>query len=101
MAAAWLDEREPDLLFVARGIGRPLWIGEGGHELVFASTREALELAERYAGLELAKRELGEGTLLAVSGGRAVRTESFDPTAGHGEKRPLTRARVSRTWTPA
>jgi glucosamine 6-phosphate synthetase-like amidotransferase/phosphosugar isomerase protein len=79
MAAAWVDEREPDLLVVARGIGRPLWIGEGSHELVFASTREALELAERYAGLELAKRELGEGTLLAVSGGRAVRTESFEP----------------------
>src|SRR5438477_12339909 len=29
MAAAWLDERQPDLLFAARGVGRPLWIGEG------------------------------------------------------------------------
>jgi glucosamine 6-phosphate synthetase-like amidotransferase/phosphosugar isomerase protein len=79
MAAAWIDEREPDLLFLARGIGRPLWIGEGSQELVFASTREALELAERYAGLDLAKRELGEGTLLAVSGGRLVHTASFEP----------------------
>src|SRR2546425_11849223 len=29
MAAAWLDEREPELLFAARGVGRPLWLGEG------------------------------------------------------------------------
>src|SRR6266496_2844529 len=32
-AAAWLDERVPDTLFVARGAGRPLWIGAGKHEL--------------------------------------------------------------------
>src|ERR1700744_2810480 len=29
MAAAWLDEREPELLYAARGVGRPLWLGEG------------------------------------------------------------------------
>src|SRR5215831_19999340 len=28
MATAWLDEREPDVLFAARGVGRPLWLGE-------------------------------------------------------------------------
>ena len=27
MAAAWLDEREPATLFLARGVARPLWIG--------------------------------------------------------------------------
>src|SRR5687767_3610926 len=49
MAASWLDDREPDRIFLARGIGRPLWIGHGRDELFFASTREALELTERYA----------------------------------------------------
>jgi len=29
MAAAWLDEREPEILRLARGVGRPLWLGEG------------------------------------------------------------------------
>ena len=29
MAAAWIDERRPDVLHVARGIGRPLWIARG------------------------------------------------------------------------
>ena len=50
MATAWLDEDRSELL-LARGMGRPLWLGEGKHELFFASTRLALELAESYAGL--------------------------------------------------
>src|SRR5712691_9050412 len=27
MAAGWIDEREPGVVFVARGMGRPLWAG--------------------------------------------------------------------------
>lgn len=46
MATAWLDEARPELI-VARGMGRPLWIGEGKRELFFASTRAALDLVER------------------------------------------------------
>jgi len=79
MATAWLDRRAPNELFLARGVGRPLWIGEGIDEFAFASTREALELAERYGGLSLAKRELPEGTLVTVAGGRIVAAESFEP----------------------
>ena len=48
-ATAWLDERVAGTVFVARGAGRPLWIGAGKHELFFASTRAALEVVERYA----------------------------------------------------
>src|SRR6267154_6512113 len=33
MAAAWLDARVPGTIFAARGVGRPLWIGKGKHEL--------------------------------------------------------------------
>ena len=29
MAAAWVDERQPELLYLARGVGRPLWVGTG------------------------------------------------------------------------
>src|SRR5919199_2476492 len=29
MATAWLDERRPGTVFLARGVGRPLWTGEG------------------------------------------------------------------------
>jgi glucosamine 6-phosphate synthetase-like amidotransferase/phosphosugar isomerase protein len=82
MAAAWLDERHPELLYLARGVGRPLWVGTTRRELFFASTREALEIAERYTGLKLRKREVHEGKLATVKGARAVRVESFmpDPT---------------------
>jgi glucosamine 6-phosphate synthetase-like amidotransferase/phosphosugar isomerase protein len=79
MAAAWLDERHPELLYLARGVGRPLWVGTTRRELFFASTREALEIAERYTGLRLRMRELAEGTLVAVAGARAVHREHFTP----------------------
>ncbi len=79
MATAWLDRRAPNELFLARGVGRPLWIGEGIDEFAFASTREALDLAESYAGLRLAKQEVPEGTFLTVAGGRLIRAERFEP----------------------
>jgi glucosamine--fructose-6-phosphate aminotransferase (isomerizing) len=79
MAAAWLDERRPELLYLARGVGRPLWVGTSRRELFFASTREALEIAERYTGVQLRKRELVEGILLALKGPRAVRRDRFRP----------------------
>ena len=44
MATGWLDEREPGVVFVARGIGRPLWVGEGRDGVFFASTKVALEV---------------------------------------------------------
>ena len=79
MATAWLDERAPDVLFLARGTGRPLWIGEGKEEVFFASTRDALELTERFADVTLDKRELPEGTLVAAAEGHVVREDSFRP----------------------
>jgi glucosamine 6-phosphate synthetase-like amidotransferase/phosphosugar isomerase protein len=79
MAAAWMDEREPDLLYLARGVGRPLWVGTTRRELFFASTEQALEIAERYTGIRLRTRELAEGMLVAVAGARAVRRERFTP----------------------
>jgi glucosamine 6-phosphate synthetase-like amidotransferase/phosphosugar isomerase protein len=86
MASAWMDEREPDVVYLARGMGRPLWIGEGRHALFFASTKAALELVESYAGVSLVSREISEGTLLSVTGGQVVRTESFRPDMAFTEK---------------
>lgn len=76
MATAWLDEGRPELI-VARGLGRPLWLGKGKHEVVFASTRVALELVESYVGIKLRKSELPEGTLVAVENGKLVAKNSF------------------------
>jgi glucosamine 6-phosphate synthetase-like amidotransferase/phosphosugar isomerase protein len=89
MASAWMDEREPETLYLARGIGRPLWLGEAKRELIFASTRRALQLVERYTGLRLRKRELGEGTLLAIADGAVTRSDSFEPDRTFVEDTPL------------
>jgi glucosamine 6-phosphate synthetase-like amidotransferase/phosphosugar isomerase protein len=82
-ATAWLDARVAGTLFVARGAGRPLWLGAGKHELFFASTSAALEVVEQYAGVKLRKRELKMGTFLALSDGRVVRDERFRPDLGY------------------
>src|SRR5579885_2214457 len=39
MATSWLDERQPGVVYVARGSGRPLWIGECRGGVFFASTK--------------------------------------------------------------
>jgi hypothetical protein len=86
MAAAWIDERRPGLLYAVRGHGRPLWLGQGHDALFFASTREALEILERYAGLDLDKREIAEGTLLTLEAGKIVHRERFRPDPGAEER---------------
>jgi glucosamine 6-phosphate synthetase-like amidotransferase/phosphosugar isomerase protein len=92
MATAWLDEGRSELL-LARGMGRPLWLGQGKRELFFASTRLALELVESYAGIKLRKSELPEGTVAAVERGRIVARETFQPDLSFVEEQlPAIRA---------
>jgi glucosamine 6-phosphate synthetase-like amidotransferase/phosphosugar isomerase protein len=87
MAAAWLDARVPGTIFAAHGVGRPLWVGKSKHELFFASTRAALEVVEHFAGVRLRKRELGDGTFLAIRDARIVREERFRPD--HSYRDPI------------
>jgi len=94
MATAWLDERVPNALFVARGVGRPLWIGYGRREAFFASTRLALEIAERYVGIKLRKREVAEGSVLVLEHGGVDRHHRFIPDHGFEEANPLPAVRA-------
>ena len=77
MAAAWLDEREPEALYLARGLARPLWIGRGGGDLFFASTRRALRIVEAVLRRPLELTALREGRWLRVVAGEAVRERRF------------------------
>jgi glucosamine 6-phosphate synthetase-like amidotransferase/phosphosugar isomerase protein len=94
MAAAWLDEREPGVVFLARGSGRPLWVGEGREGVFFASTRLALEVVERYCTIGLRKKEVREGTWLALHDGRVARRERFRPDLEYVEDDPLPAVRA-------
>jgi hypothetical protein len=94
MASAWIDEREPGMIFLARGAGRPMWLGESREAVFFASTEGALEVVERYCGLRLRKREVQQGTLLTVTGGRVVRRERFRPDLDYVEDNPLPSVRA-------
>ncbi len=86
MATAWLDERRPGTLFLARGVGRPLWIGKGHDETFFASTKGALEVAERFLHLKLRKQELAEGTLVVISDGEVLEQSRFEPDRDFEER---------------
>ncbi len=86
MAAAWLDERHPERLFLARGIARPLWIGRTKTDLFFASTRRALAIVEAALRCRLDARELREGRLLEVVAGRVVRERRFRPDRTYREE---------------
>jgi glucosamine 6-phosphate synthetase-like amidotransferase/phosphosugar isomerase protein len=93
MATAWLDERRPGTVFLARGVRRPLWIGAGAEELFFASTKAALEVVERYLPLKLRKREVPEGTVVVAAEGREIRRERFRPDRNFEERElPAVRA---------
>lgn len=85
MATAWLDERRADAVFLARGVGRPLWLGRGRRETFFASTRSALEVVERALRTSLVKREVAEGVVLVLQAGRVVHSERFAPDRSYVE----------------
>jgi len=94
MATAWLDERVPSTLFLARGVGRPLWIGSGSRELFFASTRAALEVLEDTLRLTLRKREVDEGMLLRLENGRVATHGRFRPDQSYVEETVLPAVRA-------
>lgn len=94
MAAGWLDERQPDTLFLARGVSRPLWLGQtngstGSRDLFFASTRRALAIVEAALKVRLHVSELKEGRLIEVVGGQIVRKQRFRPDRSYRESDPV------------
>ncbi len=94
MAAAWVDERDPATLFVARGVKRPLWLGRGKHETFFASTREALEVVEHTLRISLRLTEVHEGRFLLLQGGSVASQKRFKPDATYEESRVLPAVRA-------
>jgi asparagine synthetase B (glutamine-hydrolysing) len=99
MATAWLDEGRPELL-LARGMGRPLWTGTACGALFFASTPHALELLERFTGVELRKKEFPLGTVAAIQHGQVVSRERFRPDMSFVEEDlPAVRAPHERDAT--
>jgi glucosamine 6-phosphate synthetase-like amidotransferase/phosphosugar isomerase protein len=79
MATAWIDERREHAISVARGVGRPVWLGAGEDAVFFASTKLALEVVERFLGLGLRMCELEEGTLVQLELGRETSRKRFSP----------------------
>ena len=94
MATAWFDERVPTRVHLARGLGRPLWIGRARRELFFASTKSALEVVEGALRLTLRKHEVAEGRLLHIERGRISHEVRFRPDRSYSESRVLPSVRA-------
>ena len=89
IATAWMDERDAGVLHLARGVGRPLWVGHRSGEVFFASTRDALELVERTLRMTLRKQEVAEGRLLRIENGRIAERVRFTPDRSYREQHAL------------
>ena len=83
-----------DTLFIARGVGRPLWIARGRHELLFASTRTALEVAEDALRTTFLKSQVEEGRLLRVVEGTIEAERRWSPDTSFRESRSLPAVRA-------
>jgi glucosamine 6-phosphate synthetase-like amidotransferase/phosphosugar isomerase protein len=95
MATAWLDERAPGELRLARGVGRPLWLGRARHEVFFASTPAALEVVERTLRIGLRKNEVAEGAVLTLRDGRIESTDRFAVDRSYREAQQLPAVRAA------
>ena len=84
LAAAWLDERVAETLFVARGVGRPLWIGSRqARALLRLDPRRARGRRALHRGRSCASARSTTGTFLALRASRIVRDERFRPDLGY------------------
>ena len=96
MAAAWLDERNGETLYLARGRARPLWLGRTADGLYFASTRRALTITAAVLRTKVEISEVREGRLLDVVAGRVARVRSFRPDRRYREEGTMPPVRAPR-----
>ena len=94
MAAAWVDERDDASLYLARGLARPLWIGQSEGALFFASTKRALAVVQAATRARLALSEVREGRLLRVVDGDVARRRRFRPDRSYRETDALPSVRA-------
>ncbi len=94
-AVAVLRDDEPGRLVLARRTRRPVVIGHGDGIVLFASTREALDVIARNAGLQLEVEALRDGTLVEIEDGREVARRELPG------RLPLPRAQARRVPRPA
>jgi glutamine phosphoribosylpyrophosphate amidotransferase len=96
MAAAWLDERDGETMYLARGRFRPLWLGRSGDGVYFASTRRALAILAAALQTKLNVSEVREGRLLHVVAGGVARQRRFRPDRRYREDVALPPVRAPR-----
>jgi glucosamine 6-phosphate synthetase-like amidotransferase/phosphosugar isomerase protein len=76
-AIAVLRDGQPDRVTLAKRASRTLFLGRGDGIVLFASTREPLELARDATGHALRIEEIHDGTVLELQAGEVVHRSRF------------------------
>ena len=76
-AVAILRDGQPERLTLAKRASRTLWLARGKGILLFASTREPLDLARKATGLRMALEEVRDGSVVEVRDGEVVARSRF------------------------
>jgi glucosamine 6-phosphate synthetase-like amidotransferase/phosphosugar isomerase protein len=94
-AIAVLHDDDPERLTLAKRASRTLWVGRSDGLLLFASTREPLDLARKATSRHLHVEEVRDGTVLEIRAGEIVDRLRF-----RVDRRHVGRALVSYPHLP-
>lgn len=105
-SVAFFDRDARQSLYIARGRGRPLVVGEGDGVVLFASTRHAISFACERLQLDVVARSVPFGMLLtlrdgAVAHSQRIEVQPFEegPTVTYSRTQPT--ARLARRLADA
>ena len=96
MATAWIDERRENAISVARGVGRPVWLGTPATTACSSPrTKLGLEVVERFLGVKLEmRRARGRHASSQLERGREMSRTRFKPDRRFGRCTTPGRART-------
>ena len=94
MATAWLDERVPAMLFLARGRRPPALDRHRRQRALLRLDPEALEVVERHAAADAAQARGRRGHAARVAAAASRGSERFQPDRSYVEEPPPGRARA-------
>jgi asparagine synthetase B (glutamine-hydrolysing) len=99
-ALAWIDDRDPSTLHMARGSGSPLEIAmTAAGSVLFASTKDALSKGMEAVGMVADwTMTAEEGTYLRFYDDRLVEMQSFTPNPGTWSGRWSSSSRDEKWW---
>ena len=94
MAAAWVDERDPHVLHVARGVGRPLWIAGAATRCSSPRRVQPSSSSSTRSGRGSARRKSARAASSSLVDGALASERHWIPDRSYREERELPAVRA-------